>query len=169
VRFRGSLLVINILIVLGLILTDVAIEFPRATLSSQARAAASPSMSEGMSLPALAGKRAKSRRQRGQADRQATTQDQQKDRTQAERKPVRRATDRKPNRQNPDRKPDSKKTVGKQDGQPGDRQRSLQPETGKAVEIDNGVLPDAATVTTQRPNVENRYIVLLADDAGNAM
>jgi hypothetical protein len=51
VRFRGPLLLVNVLIVLGLILADVAAGLPRAALSSQARAAASPASES----PALAG------------------------------------------------------------------------------------------------------------------
>ena len=46
-RLRGPLLLINVLIVIGLILTDAAIEFPRAAVIGQAQAAASPAGSEG--------------------------------------------------------------------------------------------------------------------------
>ena len=105
-RFRGPLLLVNILIVLGLILADVAIGLPHAGVSSQARAAASPPASEGMSSPALAAKRAKVKRQRRQDDRQDAKpkEDRKKDRKQA---------DRKPDHKQADRKPDRQKTAGK--------------------------------------------------------
>jgi hypothetical protein len=60
VRFRGPLLLVKVLIILGLVLAVVAVGSPRAALSSQERAAASPSASEGMSSPHMPGSGRKS-------------------------------------------------------------------------------------------------------------
>jgi subtilisin family serine protease len=159
----------NILIVLGLILADVAIGLPGAAVSSQAQAAASPPASEGMSSPALAGKRAKVKRQRRQDDRQETKQDRKKDRKQADRKQDRNQADRKDARKIPDRKLNRQDTDSKPKSQDTKRRLGAQQEAGKAVEIGNGVLPNAAAVAPQQSNAEDRYIVLLADGANDAM
>jgi len=156
VRFRGPLLLINVLIALGLILMDAAIGFPHAAGSSQALAAASPRASEGMSSPALAGQRAKIKRQRRQDDRQETKQDRKKDGKQTDRKQ--------------DRKPaDAKQVDNEQDRQSRDRRLGMQQEGGKAIHIGRGPLPAAATVAAARPSADNRYIVLLADGTSNAL
>ena len=119
-RLRGPLLLINVLIVLGLTLTDVAIGFPLAAVTSQTRAAASPAGSERMSSPTLAGKRAKVKRKRRQDDRQETKQDRKKDRKQA------------------DRKQDRQK----------DHRRRTQQDGAPPVELGGGPLPGAAAVAT---------------------
>ena len=140
-RFRGPLFLINVLIVLGLILTDVAIGFPLAAVTSQARAAATLAGSEGISSPTLAGKRAKVKRKRRQDDRQETKQDRKKDRRQD------------------DRKQDRQK----------DHRRRTQQDGGQPVDLGGGPLPGAAAVATDDPSAEDRYIVRLADGMSNAM
>ena len=119
-----------------------------------------------MSTPALAGKRAKVKRQRRQDDRQETKQDRKKDHKQADRK---QADRKQAAASTAGRKSDPQDTGRKQDRQPTDRRLSAQQEGGKAVRIGGGPLPAAATVTAVEASAEQRYIVLLADGASNAM
>jgi subtilisin len=165
VRLRGPLLLLNVVIILGLILADVAVGLPRAALSSQARAAASDT-SEAMSSPALAGKRAKIKRKRRQDDRQETKQDRKKEHKHADRK---QADRKQADRKQADRNSDSQDAVRKKDPQGADRRLSAQQEGGKAVRIGGGPLPGAATIKAVEASAEHRYIVLLADGASDAL
>jgi subtilisin len=155
VRFRGPLLLINSLLALGLILADVAIGLPLVTQPNQARAAAPAPASDAIGSPALAGKRTRVKRERRQDDRRKTKQEAKKDRKQADRKQ--------------DGKQTGPKNDRKRDRQAKDRRLELRQEGGKAVRISDGPLPAAATLATNRPSAENRYIVLLADSTSNAM
>jgi subtilisin family serine protease len=139
VRFRG-LLLLHVLIVVGLILSDVA-AIPLDAMSKESRPAAEAE-ARAREDSAPAGKRAKRKQDRRQDQRKDRKEGRKKEHTQADRKK--------------DRKPDRKK----------ERQKNR----GQVQELTTGRLPAAESVSSpeDRVSVEDRYIVLLADAAASA-